>query len=108
MRARPRDSETAATLFAAGWVAILAGLAWSIWFSINKNLWTSSYVVFTAGAALQFLAFLYWVVDVRGWRRFVTPAVIFGRNALAVFVLSGLVTKSLMLYRVESVATSLY
>jgi predicted acyltransferase len=93
--------ETAATLFAAGWALILGGLFWSIWFPINKNLWTSSYVLFTAGAALQFLAFLYWVADVKKWRGFTYPALVFGRNAIAVFVLSGLVAKSLILYKVE-------
>ncbi len=93
--------ETAAALFVAGWVLILGGLFWGIWFPINKNLWTSSYVVFTAGAALQFLAFLYWVVDVKKWRGWTYPAVVFGRNAIAVFVLSGLVAKSLLLYKVE-------
>jgi len=93
--------ETAAALFTTGWVLVLGGLFWSIWFPINKNFWTSSYVLFTAGAALQFLAFLYWVVDVKTWRGWTHPAVVFGRNAIAVFVLSGLVAKSLILYRVE-------
>jgi predicted acyltransferase len=96
-----KGHETAATLFSAGWVLVLGGLLWSIWFPINKNLWTSSYVLFTAGAALQFLACLYWVVDVKMWRRWTGPAVVFGRNAIAVFVLSGLVAKSLILYKVE-------
>jgi predicted acyltransferase len=95
------DHETAATLFTAGWALVLGGLLWSIWFPINKNLWTSSYVLFTAGAALQFLAGLYWLVDVKKWRGWTQPAVVFGRNSILVFVLSGLVAKSLILYRVE-------
>lgn len=101
LRKKGDGHETAATLFTAGWVLVLGGLFWSIWFPINKSLWTSSYVLFTAGAALQFLAFLYWVVDVKNWRRFTSPAVVFGRNAIAVFVLSGLVAKSLLLYKIE-------
>lgn len=101
LRVGENGHETAATLFAAGWALILGGLFWSIWFPINKSLWTSSYVLFTAGAALQFLAFLYWVVDVKKWRGFTYPALVFGRNAIAVFVLSGLVAKSLILYKVE-------
>jgi predicted acyltransferase len=101
LRAAENGHETAPTLFTAGWALILAGLFWSIWFPINKNLWTSSYVLFTAGAALQFLAGLYWVVDVKEWRSWTQPAVVFGRNAIAVFVLSGLVAKSLILYKVS-------
>jgi predicted acyltransferase len=102
-RLRDRDDghEMAASLFALGWILVLVGLVWSIWFPINKNLWTSSYVVFTAGAALQFLAFLYWVVDVKKWKGWTVPAVVFGRNAIAIFVLSGLVAKSMILYKVE-------
>jgi predicted acyltransferase len=99
--------ETAATLFSAGWALILVGLLWSIWFPINKSLWTSSYVLFTAGAALQLLAGLYWLLDVKKWRGWARPAVVFGRNAIAVFVLSGLAAKSLILYEVERADGSL-
>lgn len=107
LRVTETSHETAATLFTVGWALILAGLFWSIWFPINKSLWTSSYVLFTAGAALQFLAGLYWVVDVKKWRVGTYPAVVFGRNAIAVFVLSGLVAKSLILYKVEQADGSL-
>ena len=56
-------------MFAAGWVGILGGLAWGFVFPINKNLWTSSYVLFTAGAALEGLALCYWLIDIRDYRR---------------------------------------
>ncbi len=91
--------EIAAGMFAAGWLAILAGLVWDLAFPINKNLWTSSYVLFTAGAALEILALCYWLIDVRGHRRWAQPAVVYGLNSIAVFVLSGLVTK--LLYKIE-------
>ncbi len=67
---------------------------------INKNLWTSSYVLFTAGVALQGLALCYWTIDVRGWSRWAGPLVVYGMNALAVFVASGLAAKSMGLIRV--------
>lgn len=102
LRSGREGHETAATLYTVGWVLLLLGVFWSIGFPINKNLWTSSYVLFTAGAALQFLAFLYWVVDVKKWRAWTYPAVVFGRNAIAVFVLSGLVAKTLLLTKVPA------
>ena len=83
-------------MFAAGGVAIALGLVWGLWFPINKNLWTSSYVLFTSGAALVCLAVCYWLIDVRGYRKWAQPAVVFGVNAIAVFVLSGLVTRLLI------------
>lgn len=85
----------------AGVGLTVAGLAWGLVFPINKNLWTSSYVVFTAGTALILLAALYHVVDLRGRRGpWLTPLLVFGTNAIAVFVLSGLLTKILILVRV--------
>jgi predicted acyltransferase len=87
-------------LFAAGAVGIVVGLAWHPLFPINKNLWTSSYVVFTAGMACQTLAFCYWLIDVLGHRRWATPFVIFGTNAIAAFFLSSLFARVLTLVMV--------
>jgi len=81
-----------ARMFAVGATALVAGEVWSAWFPINKNLWTSSYVLFTAGCALLCLAICYWITDIhqhRGW--WTTPFVIFGTNAIAAYVLSELV-----------------
>jgi predicted acyltransferase len=55
-------------------------------------LWTSSYVLFTGGLALQLLALCYWLVDLKGCRRWATPFVVFGVNALALYVLSGMLS----------------
>ena len=76
------------TLFFAGVVAMAAGLLWDRVFPINKNLWTSSFALFTAGLAAQTLAACHWVLDVRGWRAWSKPFVWFGRNPLAGYFLS--------------------
>jgi predicted acyltransferase len=89
-------AEITSWMCVVGWGAIILGLIWGLAFPINKNLWTSSYVLFTAGAALQFLAVCYWLIDVQGYRRWAHPAVVFGRNAIVVFVLSGLLVKTLI------------
>jgi predicted acyltransferase len=91
---RPR-AGTAATLAIAGVVATALGLLWDLVFPINKNLWTSSYVMLTAGLASMFLALCYWMIDVKGWRAWTKPFVILGVNALALFVLSALLVKTL-------------
>ena len=46
-------------------VALVIGWCWNPYFPINKALWTSSYVFFTAGLALQFLALCYWLIDIK-------------------------------------------
>ena len=93
---RPQLARTTG-LFAAGAAAIVVGLAWHPLFPINKNLWTSSYVVFTAGLACQTLAFCYWLIDVLGYRRWAHPFVIFGTNAITAFFLSSLAARILTL-----------
>jgi len=81
--------QKAGAMLAAGIAGVIAGEAWGIWFPINKNLWTSSYVLFTASCALVCLAICYWPTDVklyRGW--WTKPFVIFGSNAIAAYVIS--------------------
>ena len=87
--------EIAGGMFTAGWLAILVGMLWGQWFPINRHLWTSSFAVFSAGAAMEALALCYWLIDVRGYRRWAQPAVVFGVNAIVVFVLSGMVGRLL-------------
>ena len=97
-----RQQRRAVLLAVAGAALIAAGQLWSFAFPINKNLWTSSYVLFTAGLASVILAALYWAIDVNGWRRWTKPFVILGSNAITLFVFSGLLVKTLALIRVTA------
>ncbi len=73
-------------LLLAGFLAIIAGAAWGLVFPLNKYLWTSSYVVYTAGFALIFLGFWYWLADVRQWQTpLVQPFVWLGMNPLVAY-----------------------
>jgi predicted acyltransferase len=83
-----RQPHHSAWLFAAGLAAVLAGLAWGRVFPINKNLWTSSFALFSAGLAAQTLAIFHWLVDVRGWRAWSRPLAVYGSNPLAAYFLS--------------------
>jgi predicted acyltransferase len=85
----------------AGMALMLAGQVWHEWFPINKNLWTSSYVLLTGGAAVLTLAACLYLVDVRGWQRWAYPFVVLGTNALALFVVSGLIAKSLVVWQLQ-------
>jgi len=75
-------------LWTAGAAGMLTALVWDRVLPINKHLWTSSFALFSAGAAAQALAICYWVVDVKGWRAWELPFVAFGRNPLAAYFLS--------------------
>ncbi|HYO15942.1 MAG TPA: DUF5009 domain-containing protein [Thermoanaerobaculia bacterium] len=83
-----------------GGAATAAGLALDPWFPINKNLWTSSYVVFTGGMALLLLAAAWLLIDVKGRAAsWVRPFTIFGTNAIVVFFGSVLMAKIMFLVR---------
>lgn len=97
-----RERKTAG-LLAGAIVGIVIGYAWSPFFPINKNLWTSSYVFFTAGAACLLLAACYWTIDVRGWRGWTKPFVILGTNAITLFAASALLVKTFLFIKVAKV-----
>ena len=90
LRSRRPELEKVTGLFVAGAACVVAGWVWGFWFPINKALWTSSYVLLTAGLALQFLAVCYWLVDFKGYRRWATPFIVFGSNALIIYFLAEL------------------
>jgi predicted acyltransferase len=90
LRSRQSPVEKVAAMFVAGAACVVIGWAWNFWFPINKPLWTCSFVVFTAGLALQLLALCYWLIDLKGYRRWAVPFVIFGTNALALYFLAEL------------------
>jgi len=85
--------ERIAGLFAAGCLAMMVGLMWNWSFAINKNLWTSSYVVFTAGMACVTLATIMWLIDEHGIRWWTKPFVIYGMNPIVAFVGSGMLAR---------------
>jgi predicted acyltransferase len=97
-------AERTTWLFLIGAILIIIGLAWSLAFPINKSLWTSSYVLYTGGIAMQFLAVCYWVIDVKGYGRYSKGFEYFGMNALFVFVLSGLLAKFLIRTKINDVS----
>ncbi|HEV8358299.1 MAG TPA: heparan-alpha-glucosaminide N-acetyltransferase domain-containing protein [Gemmatimonadales bacterium] len=86
-------------LLAAGAIAMVAGLVWDRVFPINKNLWTSSYVLFTAGMACLAIATCAWLIEIRGWRKWAAPFVSYGLNPMLAFVGSGMMARVLGLIR---------
>jgi predicted acyltransferase len=75
-------------LLVVGVVFILAGKLWDLSFPINKKLWTSSFVLYTAGWAAVVFAISIWVADVLGFHKWAKPGIIFGSNAISIYVLA--------------------
>lgn len=85
---RPSGKPRSLTLAAAGIAAAILALAWNAVFPINKNLWTSSFALFSAGVAAAALGICHWLLDVKRWRGWEEPLVAVGRNPLAAYFLS--------------------
>lgn len=90
-------------LFFFGVMLLAVGYIWSSYFPMNKSLWTSSYVLVTSGIALLVLACCYWLIDLKGYKRWAWPFVVFGVNALPLFVFSGIMARMLGAYRVSGI-----
>lgn len=96
------SAQKAWGMLAAGVVGILLGLLWGYWFPLNKQLWTSSYVLFSAGCALTALSFFYWAVDIRNWKKGWTHVwLVFGMNAITAYMFSELLGSAMSLTHIR-------
>jgi predicted acyltransferase len=91
--------DKSAGLLAAGGAAAIAGAIWHLLMPINKSLWTASYSAFMAGLASVCLGAVYHLVDARGWKRLALPASVLGTNAIAAYVLAGIMAR--LLYTIK-------
>ena len=85
-RSRPGGLLKAGALLIAGVVCLFLGGLWSQWFPINKNLWTSSFVLRAGGWSLLLLGFFYLLIDVWGWKRWAFFFVVIGVNAITIYL----------------------
>ena len=77
-------------LLLAGVVLLAAGWVWHPFFPVVKKIWSSSFVLVTAGWSAILLAVFFWLIDVRGWRRWCEPFVWVGANPIALYLAAGM------------------
>lgn len=73
-------------LFLFGLIGIVAGLMWNLVFPINKHLWSSSFIMLTSGMAFILLAIFYWIIDVKGYRKWSFFFRVIGMNSLVIYL----------------------
>ncbi len=101
MRTRRDNLDKLSGIFVFGIALFAIGWIWNSFFPFNKALWTSSYVFVTSGLALATFGVCYWLLDIKGYKRWATPFKIFGANALALFVFSGLMARMLGAFKFD-------
>ena len=96
LRSRRAVAAKTAGLAGAAVVSLVLGYGWSLEFPLNKNMWTSSFVLVAAGYSLALFAFAHWAIEQRGWRSGWTwPWLVFGSNAIAAYMFSELLPSAL-------------
>ena len=96
-----KQAKKATLLFGLGGSFLILGHLWDLIFPINKALWTSSFVLVTAGWANIVLAFIYYLTDVKKIK-FGSIFRYAGANAIVIYFLSSFVTKLFYLIKVDA------
>lgn len=107
---KPSLSEQIRLLFFWGAVLVASAYLISMWVPFNKNLWTPSYVLLSSGFAMILLGASRWLIDEKDIKLWSAPFIVFGTNAIALFMISGLVARLLSMVKIEglSLKTHLY
>lgn len=87
LRSGQSGNRKAAGLALAGIVSLLIGLLWGLVFPIIKIIWTSSYVMVAGGWSLLLLALFYWIIDVKGYRKWAFFFIVIGMNPITIYFL---------------------
>jgi predicted acyltransferase len=88
-------------MLAAGVILTAAGLLLHPFYPINKQLWTSTFVIFTAGMALLVFGLCFFLIEILAWKKWAMPFLVFGTNAITVFAGSTLMVKILMMIKIS-------
>ncbi len=88
LRSNRPDNHKVTGLALAGLIGLSVGYAWGQVYPVIRLLWTGSMALFAAGLSLLLLALFYWLIDVRGYKKWAFGFVVIGMNAIAVYVAS--------------------
>ena len=78
-------NKTGKMLLAAA-VLLAVGLVWSLWFPINKKLWTSTFVLVVGAYSVAMYALFYWIIDVKGWKKWTFFFEVIGLNSITIYM----------------------
>jgi len=98
------QAEKIAAVFSLGVLGVVVGsiLDFAL-MPINKQIWTPSYVIYTAGLACLALGICYWIIDICGYKKWAAPLIACGMNAITIFVLAGVVGRLMLIKAIPAV-----
>lgn len=86
LRSEKTPDKKTVGFIVAGLVTLFIGWIWGEFFFISRNVWTSSFVLYSAGWCLLLLAVFYWVIDVQGYKKWTFVLIVIGMNAITIWV----------------------
>ncbi len=75
-------------LFIFGSAMLVAGMIWGLFFPVVRSLWSSSFVLVTCGITTLLLAVFYWLIDIRGYKKWAFFFIVFGVNSIAIYMMA--------------------
>lgn len=106
LRSRRAISQKTVGLGVAAVVCLALGYLWSLEFPLNKNMWTSSFVLVAGGYSLCLMTLAYWAVEQKGWRKGWTWVwLVFGSNAITAYMFSELAADALWTVRLNKLGS---
>lgn len=79
-------AKKASVLLVSGIILILTGWLWNVFFPINKNMWTSSFVLVTGGLSVVLFSIFYYIIDIHNYKKWCMPFVWIGTNSILIYV----------------------
>ena len=84
------EKEKIKKLLIAGLIFVAVALLWSLVLPVNKYLWTGSYTLLTVGISFLLLLLFFWIIDVKGYRKWAFPFIVIGLNPITIYVVQGI------------------
>jgi predicted acyltransferase len=88
IRSNRERKKVAACLLFIGISGILLGLFFAIWHPMVKKIWNSTFVLYSSGICYILLALFYWIIDIKGYKKWAHPFKIIGMNAIVAYFAS--------------------
>jgi predicted acyltransferase len=86
LRSERTENQKTTGFIVAGLITLVTGWIWGKFFFISRNVWTSSFVLYSAGWSLLLMALFYWIIDVKGFKRWTFFLVVIGMNCITIWV----------------------